>query len=194
MDYRDFRNKHNGEKVIVSGLGKSALELKNPQDYFTIGVNDIGRLYQPTYLVVLNDKQTFLAERWEYVKNSKCPTIFTHIKHLPIQEAQRCVIKLGRYGQCELDKEAVDYTSNSPYVACMIAAFMGFKKIGLLGVDFTAHHFFRRSGEHSLARKLNTINREYENMHRVMRSRGIELVNLSEDSKITIPKMKLCNF
>jgi hypothetical protein len=194
MEYRNFKNLHDGEKVIVSGLGQSATELKNPQDYFTIGVNDIGRIYQPNYLVVLNDKQTFLDERWEFIRISKCPTIFTHIKHLPIDDAQKCLIKLGRYGACELGKDQVDYTSNSPYVACMIAAYMGFRKIGLLGVDFTNHHFFKKSGEHSLARKVNVINKEYETMHRVLRANGIEFVNLSQESKITIPKVKLEDF
>jgi len=194
MEYKSFKNKHEGERVIVSGLGQSAVELTDPQNYFTIGVNDIGRLYQPSYLVVLNDRQTFLAERWEYIKTSRCPTIFTHIKHLAVDESRKCLLKLGRHGMCELDKEQVDYTSNSPYVACMIAAYMGFKRIGLIGVDFTNHHFFRKSGEHSLARKVNTINKEYENMHRIFKGRGISFYNLSEESKITIPKLRLADF
>lgn len=170
MEYRKFKDIHANDKIIVAGLGMSTLELKDRhKDYVVIGVNDIERLLVPNYLVVLNDRQTFLAERWEYIKDPRCGTVFTHIKHLAVPEDKKCVIKLGRYGSCDFNKDSVDYTSNSPYVACMIAAFMGAKKIGLIGVDFTQHHFFKKSGEHSLARKVNTINKEYESMHRAFK-------------------------
>lgn len=194
MEYKEFKNKHSGEKVIVCGLGRSLLDLKNPQDYTIIGVNDISRQFTPNYLVVLNDKTTFLAERWKWIESTKCETIFTHLKHLAIPDEKKVVLQLGKYGGHDIDKEQIDYTSNSPYVGCIIAAYMGFTKIGILGVDFTKNHFFKETGEHSLARRVPTINKEYMLLHQRMKEKGIELVNLSEQSVLTIPKISLDNF
>jgi hypothetical protein len=195
MVYREFKNKHHGQKVIISGCGVSASDLKNPEDYFTIGVNDIGRIYQPNYLVVLNDKQSFKPGRWEWIENSKSPFVFTHIKTLGVPDEKRVVLQLGRYGGCDLEKESVDYTSNSTYVACIIAAYMGFTKIGIIGMDFTPDHFFAETGEHSLARKVNVISQEYSALRTAFLRRGIEFVNLSQVSRITsIPKQKIEEF
>ena len=131
MEYKEFKNKHAGEKIMVVGCGVSTETLTNPQDYTIVGVNDLSRLFVPNYLVVLNDKNSFPAERWKWIGESTCPHIFTHIKGLAVSEEQRVVLQLGRYGGHDLEKEAVDYTSNSTYVACIIAAYMGASKIGL---------------------------------------------------------------
>jgi len=195
MEYKEFKNKHAGEKIMVVGCGVSTETLTNPQDYTIIGVNDLSRLFVPNYLVVLNDKTSFPAERWKWIGETTCPHIFTHIKGLAVTEEQRVVVQLGRYGGHDLEKEAVDYTSNSTYVACIIAAYMGASKIGLLGVDFTPNHFFQKSGEHSLARKVNTINQEYGVLRDTLNKKGIEFVNLSEISRInSIPKQTLTEF
>ena len=53
------------------------------------------------------------------------------------------------------------YTQNSPYVAVCLAAYMGARRIGLIGVDFTEHHFFATTGKHPLACRLAQIDREY---------------------------------
>jgi hypothetical protein len=194
MNYKEFKDIHKGQKVIVSGCGTSATDLKNPQDFFTIGVNDIGRLYSSNYLVVLNDKASFKPDRWEWVEKSQCPHIFTHIKGLAVKEESKVLLQLGRYGGCDLDKEAVDYTSNSPFVGCIIAAYMGFTKIGILGVDFTLGHFFENTGEHTLSKKINVINQEYILLKQAMDRKGIELVNLSAASRIQLPKQTLSEF
>jgi hypothetical protein len=195
MKYKEFKDIHKGCKIIVSGCGMSATDLKNPQDYITIAVNDIGRIYTPNYLVVLNSKSSFPAERWQWIGGSTCPYIFTHIKELDVSENQRVVVQLGRYGGHDLEKEAVDFTSHSTYVALIIAAYMGATKIGILGCDFTNGHFFAKSGEHSLSRKINTINQELGALKDVMSKKGIELVNLSQISRITsIPKQALIDF
>lgn len=193
-DYKDFKGIHQGQKIVVCGLGKSTLTLEKPKDYITIGVNDIGRLFCPDYLVVLNDKKSFLAERWGFIERSMSPTIFTHLKHLAVDEERKCVFKLGKNAGTQPFKDTVDFTSNSPYVGCIIAAYMGATKIGLLGVDFTKDHFFRASGEHSLARKLNMIDREYNALQKAMHASGVQLVNLSQESRLTLPKMRLEDF
>ena len=194
MLYKEFKDKHKGQKIIISGCGVSASELTEPSKHITMGVNDIGRLYTSNYLVVLNDKSSFKPERWTWVEKSACPYIFTHIKGLAVKEESKILLQLGRYGGCDLEKDAVDYTSNSPYVACIIAAYMGFTKIGLLGVDFTNNHFFENTGEHTLSKKIGVINKEYSTLKDAMSRKGIELINLSSTSKLQIPRQTIVEF
>lgn len=194
MNYKDFKNIHKGQKIIVSGCGCSAPLLTNPQDYITIGVNDISRLYSPNYLVVLNDKSSFSIERWMWIEKTQSPYILTHIKTLDVPEEKKVILQLGQYGGYDLNKDAVDYTSNSPYLACIVASYMSPVKIGLLGVDFTMNHFFEQSGPHSLSRRINQINQEYANLENALKLKGIELVNLSQESNIDIRKESLNDF
>jgi len=195
MEYKEFKDKHKGQKIMVVGCGTSTGTLTNPQDYITVGVNDLSRLFHPNYLVVLNDKSSFEHDRWQWIEGTHCPHIFTHIRNLAVKEESRIPLQLGRYGGTDLNKDAVDYTSNSTYVACIIAAYMGASKIGLLGVDFTLNHFFAQSGEHSLAKKANVINMEYAALKVAMDMKGIEFVNLSQTSKITaLPKQTIEEF
>lgn len=49
-----FRGYHAGATVIVCGCGTSLSMLRNPKRFLTIGVNDVGRMFQPDYLVVLH--------------------------------------------------------------------------------------------------------------------------------------------
>lgn len=193
-DYKLFKDKHKGEKIIVSGCGTSASLIQDPQSHTTIGVNDLSRLYSPNYLVVLNDKRSFEADRWKWIEGTSCDTVFTHIKGLAVPDEKRVVLQLGRYGGFDLNKDAVDYTSNSTYVACIIAAYMGASKIGLIGVDFTPNHFFGNTGEHALVKKLNVINEEYAKLDISMKAKGIEFVNLSPESRIRITKQNINDF
>jgi hypothetical protein len=195
MEYADFKNKHFGQKIIIVGCGVSAKNLTNPQDYITIGVNDLSRLFTPNYLVVLNEKSSFEEDRWKWIESSTCPHVFTQFKNLEIKEENKVVLKIGRYRGIDIGGETVDHTSNSTYVSCIIAAYMGAKKIGLIGVDFTPNHFFAQTGEHGLSKRIDETNSEYKLLRQAMNEKGIELVNLSEISKITtLPKEILYEF
>src|SRR6266567_2061969 len=77
------------------------------------------------------------------------------------------------------------YAQNSPYVAVCLAAYMGARRIGLIGVDFTDHHFFAATGRHPLAPRLGAIDAEYGRLAAALARRGVELVNLSRTSRLT---------
>jgi hypothetical protein len=62
---------------------------------------------------------------------------------------------------------------------------MGAKRIGLIGVDFTEHHFFARTGWHILAGQFATIDEEYRNLADALEARGVSVVNLSTESRLT---------
>jgi len=54
-----FRDAHLGETIVVCGCGPSLKELPDPERMITLGVNDVGRLFDPTYLVVVNPRSQF---------------------------------------------------------------------------------------------------------------------------------------
>jgi predicted O-methyltransferase YrrM len=187
-ELRHLRGRHAGATIIVCGCGRSLKDLPEPQRWLTIGVNDVGRLFDPTYLVVVNPKSQFAADRFRYVAESRAQALFTQLdaRQLGIDHPRTVRFRLGRRGGTELDAaDALPFTRNSPYVAVCLAAFMGAKRIGLIGVDFTDHHFFGQTGRHGLTRELAAIDREYGALGSALARRGVELVNLSRESRLT---------
>ncbi len=184
-----FRGTHHEVDVVVCGCGESLNELQDPTPFITIGVNDVGCLFDPTYLVVVNPRSQFKADRFRFVEQSRAQYLFTQ---LDLGRVDPPVVKftLGKYGGTEIgDGDALPYTQNSPYVAVCLAAYMGARRIGLIGVDFTDHHFFARTGRHPLAGRLQEIDAQYGRLAAALRGRGVELVNLSTRSRLTsLPK------
>lgn len=188
-----YRNRHAGETIVVCGCGRSLAELPEPERWTTIGVNDVGRLFDPTYLVVVNPKRQFRGDRFRYVAESRARALFTQLdpqRDLGISHPSIIRFRLGRRAGTEIDDpKALPFTRNSPYVAVCLAAFLGARRIGLIGVDFTDHHFFAATGTHPLSRELAQIDREYGNLAAALARRGIELVNLSRESRLSaLPK------
>jgi hypothetical protein len=186
---------HTGETIVVCGCGESLLDLQNPNRFRTIGVNDVGRLFQPDYLVVVNSPQQFSNGRFEFVANSQARTIFTQLD-LGLTHRNVVKFKLGRFcGTDFSNPDVLHYAHNSPYVAVCLAHLMGAKRIGLIGVDFTDRHFFGPTGPHRLLAQLPAIDEQYRKLGEALRARGVELVNLSARSRLTgLPKMDLATF
>ncbi|HSR68820.1 MAG TPA: glycosyltransferase [Acidobacteriota bacterium] len=181
----DFRNHHRGAAMLVCGCGASLKDIPHPQRWLTIGVNDVGRLFHPTYLVVLNPRRQFSGDRFHYVEESRARAVFSQLDlQLPHTKVVR--IRLGDYAGTNLDDpHSLPHTRNSPYVALCLALHMGATRIGLVGVDFTDHHFFNQSGPHPLNGQLEVIDRQYGALASAWRRRGVEIVNLSRQSRLT---------
>lgn len=196
--YPDYINKFIGESFIVAGCGESINSFDDFSDFFVIGVNDIERILTPDFLVVVNDYRTFMRGRWEWVRESLSPVIFSHLDNPgPITRKDHLVkISLGERNILNLDrKERVDHTMNSPYMAAIIAYQMGAKKIGIVGVDFTQNHFFEKTGAHKLNKHSKSINEEYKKLGEELKRRGIKIANLSSISNIdSWPKMSIEEF
>ena len=183
-----------GQSVLVMGCGASVQTLPTHLPLASIGVNDIGRLFTPDYLVVVNPPRQFRGDRFEHVRQSRAQVLFTQLDLGPVAPP---VVRfaLGRYGGTDIDGQTLHYTQNSPYVAVCLAAHMGAKRIGLIGVDFTEHHFFAPTGRHALAARLPTMDREYGALAQALAARGVELVNLSATSRLqSLPRLPLGDF
>ena len=186
----DYRGRHAGADIVVCGCGPSLHELERPGDHITIGVNDVGRRFQPNYLVVVNMPSQFAPGRFRHVAESQADALFTHLP-LPVDHPEVVEFRLGRRSGVGVPEPGrLHYTRNSPYVAVGLAAHMGARRIGLIGVDFTDHHFFGETGRHPLTRHLAEIEREYGCLAAALRSRGVELVNLSSVSRLrSLPRV-----
>lgn len=191
---QDYLHVHRGQDIVVCGCGSSAAGLAAPPSVPTIGVNDIDRLFTPDYLVVVNPPRQFRGDRFEHVRQSRAQALFTQLDLGPVAPP---VVRfsLGSYGGTDLDGARLHYTQNSPYVAVCLAAHMGARRIGLIGVDFTDHHFFAATGRHVLASRLPTMDREYGALAQALAARGVELVNLSAVSRLqSLPRVPLDDF
>ena len=189
-EFKEFRGYHSGETILVCGCGSSLSQIVAPERLITIGVNDVGRLFTPDYLAVLNPRQQFPGDRFRYVEESRAKAIFTQLD-LGIAHPHIVRFRLGRRGGTDLsDTNSLPYTRNSPYPALCLAAHMGARRIGLIGVDFTDNHFFASTGRHLLTGELAQIDQEYQQLQQSLAQRGIEIFNLSEASRLTaFPKM-----
>ena len=207
VDLPGFRDLHQGETIVVCGCGASLSAFEHPERFVTVGVNDVGRLFDPTYLVVLNPAHQFRGERFKYVRESRARAVFTQLdlKRPPggieggeprLSHPHVVRFRLGRRGGTDFsDPATLPYTNNSPYVAFCLALYMGAGRIGLVGVDFRDHHFFAETGRHPLAGSLCRIDGEYRNLAEACRKRGVEAFNLSRESRLTaFPKMSLRDF
>src|ERR1700674_647208 len=122
-----FRNFHHGDTIVVCGCGRSLAGFADHEQYITIGVNDVGRLFQPTYLVVLNPRTQFAGDRFDYVARSRAQALFTQLS-LGIDHPHIVRFNLGEQNGVSLDTPNVlPYARNSPYVAICLAALMGAK-------------------------------------------------------------------
>lgn len=188
----DFSALHRGADIVVCGCGSSLHELSDPARFTTIGVNDVGRLFDPTYLVVVNPRNQFRKDRFRYVEASNARALFTQ---LDLGRVRPPVVRfqLGRYAGTETGAgNTLHYTQNSPYVAVCLAAHMGARRIGLIGVDFTDDHFFAATGRHSLAARLREIDAQYGRLAQALQARGVELVNLSSVSRLaSLPRARI---
>lgn len=202
----DVRERHPGATFIVCGCGSSltpeVAEQAARQGWVTIGVNDVGRLFTPDYLVVLNPPRQFRGDRFSHVQQSQARALFTQLPPTALGPVNPAVVPftLGPFGGTDIDTgpEAdgrLPHTQNSPYVAVCLAAWMGARRIGLIGVDFTEHHFFARSGRHPLSARLARIDGEYGALAQALKARGTELVNLSPVSRLhSLPRLGLSDF
>jgi hypothetical protein len=194
---KDFMNIHPGEKIIVCGCGVSLEKIRNSyREYITIGVNDVPAMFDPTYLLVTDHPGRFYGSRKELVQKSSAKFLFTCVKGW--RHPNMVHFDLGSKELRNLESNSkIDHFLNSPYVAIGLAYKMGAKNIGLIGVDFTNGHFYNRTdGSHPLikANYLRRLNSAYQVMVAELAKRGTSLYNLSETSRIEIPKISLEKF
>lgn len=198
--FSEFANIHSGKRALVLGLGVSTKQIvgKDTRDLITIGVNDIGSIYTPKYLLTVDMSSRFQPQRSMAIRDTEAEYLFTHIEEW--KKATRLMdkvvsFKLGARSLQNINNIGVlDFSNNSPYIAIILAYQMGCREIGLLGVDFTENHCHMQDGTHELMRanRIQEIEKDYLRLSEVLKANGCNLYNLSEISIIkSLNKMKL---
>lgn len=186
LKFEHFKNAFPGSKIIVCGLGESLNFLTDPRRFCTIGCNDIGRMFDPTFLINVNNRTQYKGDRFSYIEKTTSSAIFTH---QPGEQgnpnAPIVTFALGDAGGVEVIENRVPHYRNTPYMGVVLAAYMGARKIGLLGVDFTDGHFWTDDGPHRLANQLPQIDKAYGNLAKHLKTKGVALLNLSPVSRLT---------
>src|SRR5262249_796467 len=150
---------------------------RDPHRFRTIGVNDIGRAFTPDYLFVMDSPKSF-GERFDFIRSSQARYVFTdHDLGLPRDNVVKFPIRQSAAPRLA-DPHAlylIGRPPTSPFLALCLAAHMGAKAIGLIGVDFTNGHFFAEDGSHKLAPQLAGINRRFFLLGSALLERGIKI-------------------
>jgi len=175
----------NGESInLINPLSKWLLE-----DYLLIGVNRIGYKLQPHILFIgdppFNDPIIRTTHPQYYVTNQKYPWDFNPDQTFEFEEGQRDPplqnLRLNTI---------LDLSYDSPYMAIQLAYKIGFRKIYLLGVDYTPNHFYKEDGDHQCIDNFEFIDKAYSHLFTVLSNEGIILRNLSPKSRLTgIPQL-----
>jgi hypothetical protein len=194
---KEFIGIHKESKIIVCGCGASLLSFKNePGEWITIGVNDVPKLFDPTYLLVTDHPNRFWGNRKDIINNSKSRYLFTCVtgwKHPNIVH-----FDLGSREIKNLDSHTkIDHYVNSPYCAVNLAYKLGAAHIGLIGVDFTDGHFYNtKDGPHPVIQTnyLKKVNSSYLSLKLHLERKGVSLYNLSSISRLELPKITIEEF
>lgn len=193
----DFMGIHKDEKIIVCGCGTSLPDILPYKDEFvTIGVNDVPALFDPTYLLVTDHPNRFFGTRRDTVQNAKSRYLFVCTSGW--RHPSLVKFNLGTKELKSLDSsKVIDHFLNSPYVAVNLAYKMGAKHIGLIGVDFTDGHFYNpNDGPHPISPTphLNRVNSSYQVLFDALAQRGVTFHNLSQQSRLQLPKITIEKF
>ncbi|HEY0461057.1 MAG TPA: glycosyltransferase [Pyrinomonadaceae bacterium] len=190
-----FQNCYQNSSIVVCGCGESLNDLAQPEQFVTIGVNDVGRRFQPNYLIVVNPRSQFSGDRFRYVETSQAEYLFTQLD-LGVRHPNIVKFGLGTFGGTDFSNpDVLHYTNNSPYIGLCLAILMGARRIGLIGVDFTDNHFFAATGKHPLAPQFDSINEQYCRLSNAAEALGVEIFNLSRISRLTaFPKISVDEF
>jgi hypothetical protein len=190
-----FKDIHRHDKIVVCGCGSSLNTFVSPSRFITIGVNDVGRLFQPRYLMLCNYPHQFDADRWPYVENSRAEYLFTHLPDLVHPHPNIVRFRHGVCGGTDFsDPERLHYTNTSTYMALCLAIHMGSRLIGVIGIDYTDNHFFGPTGRYT-GNTAATVDPQFRKLANAALELGAQIFNLSAGSALTaFPKMPLEDF
>lgn len=207
-ELKRFKDIHNEDKCLILSLGPSLLTVNLASiNCYTIGVNDIEKLYLPNYLVVTEKetiKKNFPKDSPEDKKNkiilaSKADYIFS-VHELPFQSERIVRIPERRFKE-NLNKiyneNGLFRLRKSSTTALSLALYMGFSQIGIIGFDLR--------GDRAMFNETNNVSMKpewFSEMNQFMKkvyewglSRNQEIYNLSEISLINaFPKMNYQDF
>jgi len=173
---------------VVCGCGNSLPQLDRVNERVTIGVNDVGRAFDPSYLVVVDAPDRFAPDRWEHIVSTRADAVFTNqfldIRHPLVVRMSLRTTPTPTLGH-PTAAHVLERPWYSPYVALSVAADLGADPIGVIGVDFSDDHFFGPTGPYAGAKHLAQIDDQFRRLDDALLARGQRVFNLSTGSRLT---------
>lgn len=194
MELDDLRGWMKGEDCVVVGCGPSARPDHLPggscwneayEDRWTLGCNRMIPNCEADFAVCVEpprDKQL-----WKIVKDSSPLIVFTHLESTPTGRKvhPRAVtfsskdVRLWLNPGVEFDRDRRVRLGQSPFYAAALAVLLGFRTIGLIGVDLSQNRF----------PNVTPSNVAWQRLAILATGLGSSIVNLNPDSRLeTIPK------
>lgn len=192
--------KVNGGRCLVLGLAPSLNEYLSLNDHrlFEIGVNNIKSVYTPDAVLVCDPASSFKGKSMDY---GETPFFTPHPEQWP-QCSNIISYSFGGYNLLNFDlnlgRNMINTGHTSVYCALILASYLGYDKIGLLGVDITSPgHIYDTEDKkpHELSLILGKVNKEFSELYAALLQKGIKIYNLSDISAVTaFPKIKIKDF
>lgn len=194
----DYKNKHIGEKCIIFGLGPSLnlIDNVNLDGIVTIGVNNVQQKRDTDYFVVIDPIKAFPQYKKDAVIENTGVLFTTFEEWFKLRKDkvnERILLRDagGKNLKRNIDMNVLNRSCTSPFVATVLAIYMGFEHIGIIGVDITSpDHFNVKDGRHVLANRLLKIDQHFGEVNAYHK-----IYNLSPESGLqSMEKLPLSSF
>ena len=171
--------------AIVCGLGPSVRGWHAPEGVCIFGVNDIARHLTPYHLVVVDRPDRFSDDRRKVIESTRGRVAWmaspggwrlscSIVKHLELDNVN---IK----EPLQVDGPHIPQYQTSPFAATALAFQLGFRRIGIIGVDLI---------DHKLAPRVAKIDAMFGKLRSAIAERGAQLFNLSSISLLhSLPRI-----
>jgi len=161
------------KNVAVLGTGGSVAEF-SPEGYdWTIGVNDIWKIFQTKDIVCLDYPSAFKPDRLKVIQSSKPNKFFSQMVIWDIRpDFEQIKIKPGYPDRvCSLDMfQGFEKSYCSPFVAAQIAfRYYAAQEIHLYGVDLINH-------PHLDSKLCAKIKVHFQNLQAALKAKGSKIV------------------
>jgi hypothetical protein len=171
-----------GEDCVVMGCGPSLQEtpLDLLQSRWTIGCNRSVLYHRPDFALCVEPPRD--KEVWEAIRQASPILVFSHLEQ-PGRPHPRMVYINGKDVRKWWDPKHAQgdrlSVGQSPFMAAAAAAWLGFVRVGLIGVDLTKDRY----GDTSVCGRM------WGTLRTFLEGHGTTLVNLSPASRLeTVPK------
>lgn len=169
------------EDFIILGCGPSAHTFTRPRNVKIIGVNDCNDHSRVVldYHVVIDGASRFTPERLETIENTRAKVLFTQQPSIVTKAIERMNIKLQRERVgLKMDRELIDISTTSTFVAACIALRLGAKSLAFVGVDLVDHPNFKNN------RVIEQTKCDFEHIMSYCRRKNIRTFNLGMTGNI----------
>ncbi len=180
MELENFRGWMKGEDCLVVGCGPSAMDALNVagyRNYWTFGCNRMIPECHADFAVCVEPPRD--KEMWKIVDDANPLFAFTHLPGGRCSNGRSIEfsskdVRLWLVPGTEFDRDLRIRLGQCPFFAAAIAVLMGFRTIGLIGVDYTPDRY----------PDVQPSNVGWQRLGILAAGLGSRLVNLSPESRL----------